>query len=155
MSDLISKKVTLKSGATAWTPCYVGSDSIGEGTNIGSLSHVGRYVVIGTNCKIQGSVYIADKTRIGNNVFIGPGAVITNDKYPPSNGKWSPVEVLDGVVIGGNSTIVAGVSLGKDCVIAAASVVTKSIPENEVWAGNPAKFMMYRAEYENRRENIE
>ncbi len=155
MSDLISKKITLESGATAWTPCYVGTESIGAGTNIGSLSHVGRNVVVGKNCKIQGSVYIADKTTIGNNVFIGPGAVITNDKYPPSGGKWNPVKVADGVVIGGNSTIVAGVSLGQDCVVAAGAVVTRSVPEKEVWAGNPAKFMMHREEYENKRENYE
>tara|TARA_Y100000287_G_scaffold80767_1_gene63988 strand:- start:1508 stop:1975 length:468 start_codon:yes stop_codon:yes gene_type:complete len=155
MSDLNSKKITFESGATAWAPSYVGTSLIGDGTNIGAMSHIGKDVVIGTECKIQGSVYISDKTKIGNNVFIGPGAVVTNDKYPPSGGNWSPVTIEDGVVIGGNATIVAGITLSANCVIGAGSVVTKSVPPNEVWAGNPAKFTMKREEYELRRDGNE
>jgi len=155
MSDLDSKKIVLESGATAWSPCYVGSNNIGDGTNIGALCHIGRDVIIGNDCKIQGSVYISDKTIIGNNVFIGPGSVITNDKYPPSGGDWSPVNVENDVIIGGNCTIIAGVILSQGCVIGAGSVVTKNIPSNEVWAGNPATFMMSRDVYEYRRESHE
>ena len=155
MSDLESKKVILESGAVAWWPCYIGTKQIGKGTNVGALSHIGRDVTIGDNCKIQGSVYIADKTLIGDDVFIGPGSVVTNDKYPPSQGNWQPVTICDGVVIGGNATIVAGVTLNENCVIGAGSVITKSIPQNEVWSGNPARFMMQRQEYEQRRSNNE
>ena len=127
---------------------------IGQGSKANHLAYIGD-AVIGDDCKIQGSVYISDKTIIGNNVFIGPGSVITNDKYPPSGGDWSPVFVENDVVIGGNCTIIAGVILSQGCVIGAGSVVTKNIPSNEVWAGNPATFMMSRDEYENRRESHE
>lgn len=129
----------------------VGSDKIGNGTNIGALSHIGNNVEIGENCRIQGSVYIANGCKIGNDVFIGPNATLTNDKYPPSRGKWSPVIVADGVIIGANSTIIANVKLNDLCVIGAGSVVTCDIPSKEVWAGNPAKFLMPRDEYEKRR----
>lgn len=129
----------------------VGSDKIGNGTNIGALSHIGNNVEIGENCRIQGSVYIANGCKIGNDVFIGPNATLTNDKYPPSRGKWSPVIVADGVIIGANSTILANVRLNDFCVIGAGSVVTCDIPSKEVWAGNPAKFLMPRDEYEKRR----
>ena len=155
MTDLDSKKIIMNSGAVAWLPCYVGSENIGNGTNIGALSHIGRDVTIGNDCKIQGSVYISDKTIIGNKVFIGPGSVITNDKYPPSGGEWSPVHIENDVVIGGNCTIIAGVTLSKGCVIGAGSVVTKNIPSNEVWTGNPARFIMSRQEYESRRSQGE
>ena len=155
MSDLNGQKVGLPNGSTAWQPCMIASDSIGPGTNIGALSHIGRNVTIGSRCKIQGSVYIADECVIGDEVFIGPNATLINDRHPPSGGNWSPVVVEDKVVIGANSTVVAGVRLNTGCVIAAGSVVTKDVPSGEVWAGNPAKFLMTLEQYESRRESNE
>jgi len=155
MSDIVSKMVELANGATAWTPCMIGSEMIGSGTNIGALSHIGKKVEIGNDCRIQGSVYIADGCMVGDNVFIGPNATLTNDRYPPSGGVWSPVVVEDGVVIGANSTIVAGVTLHEGCIIGAGTVVTTDIPNNQVWAGNPAQFLMHRDEYESKRERNE
>ena len=82
----------LGNGSRAWRPCHLGKGlKIGEQVSIGALSHIGNQVEIGKNSRVQGSVYIADQTIIGNSCFLGPGAVITNDKYPPSNGKWSPI----------------------------------------------------------------
>ena len=155
MSDLSGRKVELPHGAIAWQPCMIASESIGSGTNIGALSHIGRDVTIGETCKIQGSVYIADGCIIGDGVFIGPNATITNDRHPPSGGKWSPVVVEDKVVIGANATIVAGVRLCEGCVIGAGSVVTEEVPSEQVWAGNPAKFLMTLEEYESRRDSNE
>ena len=125
---------------------------MGDGTNIGALSHIGRDVTIGEQCRIQGSVYVADKCVIGSNVFIGPNATLTNDRHPPSGGRWKPVIVEDEVVIGANATIVAGVRLNTGCVIAAGSVVTTDIPANQVWGGVPAKLLMTREEYNSRRD---
>jgi acetyltransferase-like isoleucine patch superfamily enzyme len=152
MNELNGHMVVLPSGATAWLPCVVASEHVGSGTNIGSLSHIGKDVKIGDNCRIQGCVYIADKCIIGNNVFIGPNATLTNDRHPPSGGKWEPVIVEDGVVIGANATIVAGVRLNTGCVIAAGAVVTTDIPANQVWGGVPAKLLMTRDEYNSRRD---
>ena len=125
---------------------------IGRGTWIGSNVTIMEGSRIGENCRIQGCVYIADKCIIGNNVFIGPNATITNDRHPPSQGKWKPVIVEDEVVIGGNATIVAGVRLNTGCVIAAGAVVTSDIPANQVWGGIPAKHLMTREEYNSRRD---
>jgi UDP-2-acetamido-3-amino-2,3-dideoxy-glucuronate N-acetyltransferase len=155
MSDLSGRKVELPHGAIAWQPCMIASESIGSGTNIGALSHIGRDVTIGEKCKIQGLVYIADGCIIGNEVFIGPNATLTNDRHPPSGGKWSPVVVEDKVVIGANATIVAGVRLCEGCVIGAGSVVTEEVPSGQVWAGNPAKFLMTLEQYESRRDSNE
>jgi acetyltransferase-like isoleucine patch superfamily enzyme len=51
------------------------------------------------------------------------------------------VFVCDNVFIGAHSTILKGVTIGNNAIIGACSVVTKDIPENEIWAGNPAKFI--------------
>ena len=152
MVELAGQKIELPSGAIAWWPCHVGSETIGNGSIIGALSHIGRDVIIGNNCKIQGSAYIADRTQIGSEVFIGPGAVITNDRHPPSNGRWSPIIVANKAIIGANATLVAGIRIGEGSVIAAGAVVTKDVPPEQVWAGNPAEFLMSKYDYELRRK---
>jgi acetyltransferase-like isoleucine patch superfamily enzyme len=53
------------------------------------------------------------------------------------------VIIEDNVFIGAHSTILKGVTIGKNSVIGACSVVTKNIPPNEIWAGNPAKFIKF------------
>jgi len=152
---LAGQRVELGKGSVAWWPCHIGHDTlVGEGVSIGALAHIGQRVVIGDGCKIQGAVYIADACVLHHNVFIGPSAVLLNDKFPPSNerAKWQPVTIEEGAVVGGGATVVPGCTMGKNSVLGAGSVLTKSIPENEVWAGNPAKHLMSRAEYEARRE---
>jgi len=62
------------------------------------------------------------------------------------------VVVHRGAVVGGNATVVPGCSLGEGSVLAAGAVLTKDLPANEVWAGNPARYLMSRTEYERRRE---
>ena len=135
-------------------PCYLGKNLIvGEHVSIGAMCHIGRNVTIGDNSNIQGSNYIADRTVIGASVFIGPNSTILNDKYPPSGNaeKWIPVEVQNHAVVGGGCTLLPGANLGEGSVLGGGSVLTKPIPAGEVWAGNPARFLMTREEYDNKR----
>lgn len=113
-----------------------GNPVIGTGTRIGAFCDIGP-VTIGLNCSIQTMVSICKGVLIGNEVFIGPQVVFTNDLNPPSN-KMTPTIVEDRVSIGANATIVCGIKLGKGCLIGAGSVVTKSVPPGETWVGNPA-----------------
>ena len=111
-----------------WNYAYVGPDTrIGENTKIGSLAHVDYDVVIGKNCKIEGLAYIAPLSRIGNNVFIGPSAVLTNDPYPLSE-KMVGVKVEDGAMVCAGAVIKAGVKIGKYSVVGMGAVVTKDVP---------------------------
>ena len=154
LNQLRNQKITLSGGSIAWWPCHIGSNcQIGSAGKIGSLAHIGADVIIGDNCKIQGGAYIADKTQIGDDVFIGPNATIMNDKYPPSGNSnlWRIVEIGNRVVIGGGSNIVAGVSMGDYSVLAAGATLTHDMPVGEVWAGNPAKFLMTRQQYDAKR----
>jgi acetyltransferase-like isoleucine patch superfamily enzyme len=112
---------------------------IGEGTTVGAYCEIYK-AKIGKNCSIQAFCYICPTTVIEDDVFIGPGTITLNDKYPPSHGKhWAPVIIKKGASIGGGCVLLPGVTIGEGAMIGAGSVVTKSVPKKEVWYGNPAK----------------
>ena len=149
-----TSKIELANNSVAWLPCAIGSNlTIGKGCSIGALSHIGRNVTIGDECRIQGCVYIADECVLGKAVFIGPNATLLNDRFPPSGNKelWQPIMVGDNAVIGGGATVVPGCDIGENAVLGAGSVLTKSLPNDEVWAGNPAKYLMSRQDYDAKR----
>ncbi len=118
---------------------------------IGSLVHIDYNVKIGANSLIEGAVYIPPLSRIGNNVFIGPAAALTNDPFPPS-GKMIGVTIEDGAIIGSRAVIKAGVTIGKNSVVAMGAVVTKDVPPNTVVIGVPAKEKYSREEYDKKQK---
>ena len=149
----MNERIELANGSVAWSPCHIGQRlQIGPNCSIGALAHIGRDVTIGEGSRIQGGAYIADRTELGSNVFIGPNATILNDRYPPSrdSSKWTPVKVLEGVVIGGGATILPGLTIGENAVLGAGATLTKNIPANQVWVGNPAKYLTTREQYEQK-----
>ena len=120
-----------------------------------NIATAGAEIVIGDNVGISGSTINATKSiKIGNNVLVGSGCLITDTDSHPIN--WqdrinnlnektesSPIVIEDNVFIGARSIILKGVTIGKNSVIGAGSVVTKSIPENCIAGGNPAKVIKY------------
>jgi acetyltransferase-like isoleucine patch superfamily enzyme len=150
--NFISPNAKIGENVKIWHFAYVGDNtSIGNNVMIGSLTHVDYDVRIGNNCRIEGSVYIPPLTEIGNDVFIGPGATFTNDPYPMSK-KMTGVVVEDGAIIGGRSVFKPGVKIGKNSVIAMASVVTKDVPSNVVVMGHPAVIKYSREEYNRKKD---
>lgn len=127
---------------------------IGENCLIGTGSMLDGSVSIGNNVRIQSGVYLPHGTVIGENVFIGPYACVTNDRYPVS-GRLTPVVIGNGCVIGANSTLISGVRVGDNSVVAAGSVVTRDVPPNTVVLGVPARIYITREEYEARRKKHE
>lgn len=147
------QRIDLPNDSVAWAPCHIGKGLlIGTNCSIGALAHVGRNITLGDGCRIQGGAYIADRCVLSDGVFVGPNATLLNDRYPPSGNseQWQPVIVHSNAVIGGGATVLPGVEIGEHAVLAAGSTATKNVPDNEVWAGNPAKFLMTRSEYEQK-----
>lgn len=108
----------------------------------------GYNISIGKNFYANHNLVILDpaKVEIGDNVFIGPNCGFYTAEHPlnvidrNSGLEYAkPIKVCDNVWIGGNVTILAGVTIGENSVIGAGSVVTKPIPANVVAFGNPCK----------------
>jgi len=115
--------------------------TIGNNALIGTNTIVDGYTKIGNNVSIQGNVYIPTNTTIEDYVFLGPCAVLTNDKYPirVKFDLEGPI-LRKGVSVGANSTILPGVEVGEGAMIAAGAVVTKDVPAWKLAIGSPAKI---------------
>lgn len=153
--NFVAKDARIGKNVKIWHFAYVGSRTeIGDNVMIGSLTHVDYGVKIGSNTRIEGSVYIPPLTQIGSNVFIGPAAAFTNDPYPMSP-KMAGVIVEDGAIIGGKSVFKPGVRVGRNSVVAMASVVTKDVPPETVVMGHPARPAYSRSEYDRKKKKWE
>ncbi len=130
-----------------WQYCVILEGAkIGKNCNINYNVFIENDIEIGDNVTIKSGVQLWDGIYIRNNVFIGPNVTFTNDllprskKYPSS---FIKTIIEEGASIGANSTIIAGITIGKYCMIGAGSVVTKSVPPYSLWFGNPAKQKGY------------
>jgi acetyltransferase-like isoleucine patch superfamily enzyme/dTDP-4-dehydrorhamnose 3,5-epimerase-like enzyme len=140
------------------------SESIGRGTRIWAFAHVLPHAVIGADCNICDSVFIENDVVIGNrvtiksgvqlwdglrvedDVFIGPNATFTNDRYPRSKAypeKFLQTIVRNGASIGANATILPGLEICAGAMVGAGAVVTRPVPPNAIAVGNPARIIGY------------
>ncbi len=128
--------------------------SIQDGTKIGAFVEVQKNAFIGKNCKISSHSFICEGVTIGDNCFIGHGVMFINDKYPRATKPDGTMEtdedwidrfvkttIGNNVVIGSNSTILGKITIGDGSIIGAGSVLTKDVPMNQIWAGNPARVL--------------
>jgi acetyltransferase-like isoleucine patch superfamily enzyme len=150
VTNFISEKAKIGNNTKIWHFSYIGDNvEIGKNVKIGSLVHIDYNVKIGDNTKIEGQAYIPPLSRIGNGVFIGPAAVLTNDPYPMCN-KMVGITIQDNAIIGARAVIKAGVTVGKNSVVSMGSVVTRDVPENSVVIGAPATIRYTREEYDKK-----
>jgi UDP-2-acetamido-3-amino-2,3-dideoxy-glucuronate N-acetyltransferase len=139
----------------------VQSQNIGEGTQIWQFSIVLKDAVIGKDCNInchtfiennvkigdrvtvKSGIYIWDGISIADDVFLGPNVTFVNDKYPRSKQypeSFQSTIIEKSVSVGANATILGGIKIGEYALIAAGSVVTKSVPALALVMGNPARI---------------
>jgi acetyltransferase-like isoleucine patch superfamily enzyme len=86
-------------------------------------------------------VYIPTNTIIGDHVFIGPNAVLTNDRYPPARtGNLVGPVLKNRAAIGANATILPGVYIGEGSLVAAGAIVTRNVPDHMLAIGSPARI---------------
>lgn len=110
----------------------------------------GKNIFIGNNFTGNFNLTILDirEVWIGDNVMIGPNTLITTVGHPLTPmgrrkhlGIAKPIRIGNDVWIGGNVTILPGITIGNNVVVAAGAVVTKDIPDNTLVGGVPAKFI--------------
>jgi|APFre7841882724_1041349.scaffolds.fasta_scaffold11271_3 acetyltransferase-like isoleucine patch superfamily enzyme len=115
--------------------CKVGENTILDNINLGSEPYL---VEIGNNCHITYNV----------SFITHDGATwVIKRKYDFKGTNYGKIIIRDNVFIGNHSIILPNVEIGPNCIIGAGSVVTKNIPPDSVFAGNPAKFICTIEEY--------
>lgn len=140
-----SKKIG--SNTRVWAFAHILPEAqIGSDCNICDHVFIENDVVVGDRVTVKCGVQIWDGIIIENDVFIGPNATFTNDLFPRSKvypDKFDKTIVKQGASIGANATILAGLTIGANAMIGAGSVVTKSVPDNAIVMGNPARVTGY------------
>jgi UDP-2-acetamido-3-amino-2,3-dideoxy-glucuronate N-acetyltransferase len=137
---------------------------VGAGTRIWAFTHILDGAMIGRDCNICDHVFIEEQVVIGDrvtvksgvqlwnglivedDVFIGPNATFSNDRFPRSKQyqATSPVTTIcRKASIGAGSTILPGVTIGHNAMIGAGSVVTSNVQPNAIVTGNPARVIGY------------
>ncbi len=134
-------------GTNVWQFCVILENAIiGNNCNINAQCFIENDVIIGNNVTIKSGVQIWDGITLRDNVFIGPNVTFTNDFQPRSKQypeKFLTTIIEENVSIGANSTILGGLCIGKSSMIGAGSLVSKNIPNNTLWYGNPASFKAF------------
>ena len=132
----ISKNVIIKSKAQICSCNKSAKIYIGQNTTVGYYTFIysSEKIEIGKDCMIAPFVYIVDSSH---------GTKLNSTMNSQPN-KTSPIIIEDDVWIGANSTILPGVKIGKGSIVAAGSVVTTDVPENNLYGGVPAKFLKHR-----------
>ncbi|MDJ0792284.1 MAG: acyltransferase [Acidimicrobiia bacterium] len=149
---LVSEAAEIGDGVKVWAYTHVRERaSIGDGTIIGTHVYIGEDVTIGRNCKVQSGCLLFKGTHIEDGVFVGPGVIVTNDRFPRAVNEdftlkgeedWTLTEttIRRGASIGAGSILVAGVEVGESAFVAAGAVVTTDVPARQMALGVPARI---------------
>lgn len=137
------ESVNIGVGTTIWAFVHVLSGAtIGENCNICDHCFVEGAVAIGNSVTLKCGVYLWSGITLEDDVFVGPNVVFTNDVRPRSKNKdyaLNPIVIAKGASLGANSTILAGVTVGRYALIGIGSVVTRNVLNHALVYGNPAR----------------
>lgn len=142
----------------------VESTEVGQGTRVWAFAHVLPGARIGRDCNICDHVFIENEVTVGDrvtiksgvqlwdgveledDVFVGPNATFTNDRFPRSKrhlDAYPRIVVRQGASIGANATLLPGIQIGRHAMVGAGAVVTRNVPPYAVVTGNPARITRY------------
>ena len=146
---LIGTGSVIYGGTEIGKQCFIGDlASIREKCKIHEFVIIGRGVTIEyeteimSNTKIQTACHLTGNSTIGRYVFFGAEVCTMNDKYMDTiEYEFRGPTVKDGATIGCNANLLPAITIGIDAVIGAGAVVTKDIPDRQIWVGNPAKYL--------------
>lgn len=140
------RDVEFGSGVTIVRPVNLYGCKIGNACFVGPFVEIQKNVEIGGGTRIQSHSFICELVTIGEECFIGHGVMFINDPFlanGPARARrelWRETRIGNRVSIGSNATILP-VCICDDVVIGAGSVVTRSITEPGIYAGNPARCL--------------
>jgi UDP-2-acetamido-3-amino-2,3-dideoxy-glucuronate N-acetyltransferase len=147
----VDERAAIGAGTRVWHLAQIREEaSLGRDCIIGRGAYVGPGVVVGDNVKLQNHALVYEPARLGDGVFVGPAAVLTNDEYPRAvtpdgrlkdGSDWTAVGVTigEGAAIGARAVCVAPVTVGRWALVAAGAVVTKDVPDFALVVGVPAR----------------
>jgi UDP-2-acetamido-3-amino-2,3-dideoxy-glucuronate N-acetyltransferase len=147
---IVHPSVILEAGQKVWAWSQLREHAeLGAGASIGQGCYVGPGVRIGGQCRVQNGALIYEPSVLEDSVFVGPGAVFTNDRFPRAvtvggapkgAGDWDPVGVYVeyGAAIGARAVLVGPLRIGKWAMVAAGAVVTTDVKPFALVAGVPA-----------------
>ena len=126
--------------------------TIGDNSKIGHFVEIQKGASIGRNCKVSSHTFICEGVTIEDYVFIGHNVTFTNDTYPRATNENGDLQTEDdwacestvvkqGASIGSGATLLSNITIGENAIVGAGSVVTKDVPPNTIFAGNPAKVL--------------
>ena len=124
---------------------------IGDETKIGAFVEIQKNARIGSRCKISSHTFICSGVEIGDEVFVGHGAIFVNDRRPRATNEqgglqseedWEllPIVVERGASIGSGAIVLGGVRIGEGALVGAGAVVTRDVPPGGTVAGVPARL---------------
>jgi UDP-2-acetamido-3-amino-2,3-dideoxy-glucuronate N-acetyltransferase len=143
--------VSVGPGTSIWHRAQIRTGArIGAGCIIGRDVFIDEGVALGDRVKVQNAALVYHGVTVEDGVFIGPNAILTNDRYPraitPTGAlaradDWtvSPITLHTGCSIGAGAVVVAGVEIGRFATIGAGAVVTHSVTDHALMVGNPAR----------------
>jgi acetyltransferase-like isoleucine patch superfamily enzyme len=117
---------------------------IGRDCNLCAHTFVEGEVVIGDRVTLKSGVFVWNGVTLQDDVFCGPNATFTNDRFPRSRvhpESWPKTIIKKGASIGAGAIILPGVIVGEGAMVGAGAVVTKDVPPNAVVVGNPARIL--------------
>lgn len=139
------RNVTCGENVVIYEPVNLYGCTLADDVFVGPFVEIQGHTQVGKGSKIQSHSFICEYVTIGERCFIGHGVMFANDMFRegkpnPDRESWGRIVIGNDVSIGSGATILA-VTIADDCVIGAGSVVTKSLSEKGVYAGNPARLL--------------
>jgi len=151
----VSPLAAIGPGTRVWHQAQIRERaSLGANCIVSKGAYVDLDVTIGSNVKIQNGVYVYHGVTVEDGVFLGPGAMLTNDKLPrainsdgtlKSDADWevSHTLVKQGASIGAGAVVLPGLTIGAFSLVGAGAVVTRDVPDHALVYGNPARLHGY------------
>ena len=151
----VSESAQIGDGTQIWHQSQVREGArIGRNCILGKGVYVDFDVQIGDRCKLQNGAFVYHGACLEDGVFVGPGAILTNDRRPrainpdgslKTDADWEVgrIHIKRGASLGAGSLVLPDVTIGEFALVGAGAVVTRSVPDHGLVVGNPARLVGY------------